>query len=128
MSAPGPLVGFVLITEGERARAFYTTVLGLEFVQDGFALVLRSRTDGNTSGNMVRLVRMKTVIPAPSAILGWESSAIEADVRRLSNAGVVFTRYKFLQQDELGIWTAPNGNKIVWFNDPDGNVLSLSQR
>jgi hypothetical protein len=30
-------------------------------------------------------------------------------------------------QDELGIWTSPDGQvKVAWFADPDGNVLSLS--
>jgi predicted enzyme related to lactoylglutathione lyase len=31
-------------------------------------------------------------------------------------------------QDELGIWTAPDGGaKVAWFSDSEGNVLSLSQ-
>jgi hypothetical protein len=33
-----------------------------------------------------------------------------------------------MQQDELGIWTSPDGkSKVGFFADPDGNVLSLSQ-
>ncbi len=123
MPAPGSLIGFVPITDGERARTFYADLLGLEFVQDdGFAIVFRS---GN---NMVRLVRMPAVTPAQFTILGWEAAAaIEDEVRRLAAAGVSFLRFSFFQQDDLGIWTAPNGNKVAWFNDPDGNVLSLSQ-
>jgi catechol 2,3-dioxygenase-like lactoylglutathione lyase family enzyme len=32
-----------------------------------------------------------------------------------------------LGQDELGIWTAPDGKaKVAFFNDPDGNALSLT--
>ena len=114
--------------DAERARAFYTSVLGLDFVQDdGFALVLRSKADGDSGGNMIRLVRTEEVSPAPFTKLGWESADMKTDVRRLAASGVTFTRYSFLQQDELGIWTAPNGNKVAWFSDPDGNVLSLSQ-
>ena len=26
----------------------------------------------------------------------------------------------------LGIWTAPNGDRVAWFKDPDGNTLSIS--
>ncbi len=128
MSAPGPLVGFVPITEKDRARAFYTDVLGLEFVEDnGFALVLRSAAGQGELRNMIRLVPTETVAPAPFTKLGWETTQIEADVRRLAAAGVVFSRYAFLEQDGLGIWTAPDGSKVAWFTDPDGNVLSLSQ-
>jgi uncharacterized protein with WD repeat len=46
----------------------------------------------------------------------------------LSPFGAVqFVRYGFFKQDDLGIWTAPNGDKIAWFKDPDGNTLSVSE-
>ena len=32
-----------------------------------------------------------------------------------------------MEQDELGVWTTPGGDRIAWFADPDGNVLSLTQ-
>jgi hypothetical protein len=32
-----------------------------------------------------------------------------------------------MQQDALGVWTAPSGAKVAWFKDPDGNLLSLTQ-
>ena len=27
--------------------------------------------------------------------------------------------------DEDGVWTAPGGARIAWFEDPDGNILSV---
>ena len=122
MPAPGSLIGFVPITDGDRSKAFYADVLGLEFVQDdGFALVFRS------GENMVRMVRMPGVTPAQFTILGWEATNIEDDVKSLALKGVHFIRYSFFEQDALGIWTAPNDDKVAWFADPDGNVLSLSK-
>jgi len=122
MLSEGKLIGFVPITQANSTLAFYTDVLKLEFVQDDqFAIVLRS------GANMIRLVRMKTVEPAPFTILGWEVSDIESDVAKLAAAGVVFARYSFLEQDQAGIWAAPGGSKVAWFQDPDGNLLSLSQ-
>ena len=122
MPTPGSLIGFVPITDADRAKAFYADVLGLTFVQDdGFALVFHS------GGNMVRLVRMPSVTPAQFTILGWEATTIEDDVKALTAKGVSFVRFSFFKQDKLGIWTAPNGNKVAWFTDPDGNVLSVSQ-
>jgi hypothetical protein len=32
-----------------------------------------------------------------------------------------------MKQDELGVWTAPDGTQVAWFKDPDGNTLSVSQ-
>jgi hypothetical protein len=48
-------------------------------------------------------------------------------VKRLQSKGVQFERFGFFEQDELGVWAAPSGDKVAWFKDPDGNVLSVSQ-
>jgi predicted enzyme related to lactoylglutathione lyase len=32
-----------------------------------------------------------------------------------------------MAQDEDGIWDSPGGARIAWFQDPDGNVLSLTE-
>jgi hypothetical protein len=45
----------------------------------------------------------------------------------LSRKGVNFERYPNLPQDENAICTFPAGDRVAWFKDPDGNVLSLSQ-
>ena len=116
------LLGLVMVSDAVRARAFYVDTLGLQYVEDDdFAVVVRS------GANMVRLVKAKAVEPRPSAVLGWETDAIEHRVQELLARGVVFLRYGWFEQDALGIWTAPGGAKVAWFNDPDGNVLSLSQ-
>jgi hypothetical protein len=45
----------------------------------------------------------------------------------LQKKGVRLERFPGLDQDELGVWSAPGGAKVAWFKDPDGNTLSLSQ-
>lgn len=45
----------------------------------------------------------------------------------LAAAGVTFNRYDGMEQDADGVWTAPGGSRIAWFEDPDGNVISLQQ-
>jgi len=116
------LVGFVAITDGARAKVFYEK-LGLTFVsEDPFAVVFDS------NGNMIRLTKVNEFRPQPFTVLGWQVANIVAAVKRLQSAGVTFERYgEFMQQDELGIWTAPGGTKVAWFKDPDGNTLSVSQ-
>jgi predicted enzyme related to lactoylglutathione lyase len=32
-----------------------------------------------------------------------------------------------MTQDPFGVWTTPGGDRIAWFTDPDGNVLSLTE-
>jgi catechol 2,3-dioxygenase-like lactoylglutathione lyase family enzyme len=116
------IVAIVPIKDSEKARAFYEGVLGLRFVKDdGFALVLEA------NGIMVRATKMREVTPAQFTILGWQVSDIEPVVRGLSAKGVHFEIFGFCKQDELGIWTAPTGDKVAWFKDPGGNILSVSQ-
>ncbi len=52
---------------------------------------------------------------------------ISATIRDLIAKGVVSLRYDGMDQDEDGIWTTPGGDKVAWFADPDGNILSLTQ-
>jgi catechol 2,3-dioxygenase-like lactoylglutathione lyase family enzyme len=116
------IVAFVAISDAEKARAFYEGVLGLKFIKDdGFALVF------DANGIMVRAAKMKEVTPQHGTVLGWQVTEIEKMVRALTAKGVKFEIFGFFKQDELGIWTAPTGDKVAWFKDPDGNVLSLSQ-
>ena len=117
------IIAFVPTTDATRARAFYEGVLGLKFVaDDGFAMVL------DANGIMIRVAKMgKEFTPAQFTILGWQVNGIEKIVAGLQVKGVLFERYGFLKQDELGIWTAPTGDKVAWFKDPDGNVLSVSE-
>jgi len=123
MLGSNDIVAFVAISDAEKARAFYEGVLGLRFVKDdGFALVFEANRI------MVRAAKMKEFRPAQYTVLGWQVPKIEDAVRSLTIRGVKFEIFGFFKQDELGIWTAPTGDKVAWFKDPDGNVLSISQQ
>lgn len=116
------IVAFVPIKDSSRSRAFYEGQLGLRFVSDDqFALVMDS------NGIMVRLAKAPNFTPAGFTVMGWEVSAIEPAVTELKKKGVRFEIFSGLPQDANGIWTTPNGDKVAWFKDPDGNILSVSQ-
>ncbi len=122
MLAASKIIGFVPTKDSKRAREFYEGKLGFQFVgDDPFALVVRA---GET---MIRIAKVSDFTPAPFTVLGWEVKNIEAIVASLKNSGVEFEKYPFVQDQELGIWTAPTGDKVAWFKDPDGNILSVSQ-
>jgi catechol 2,3-dioxygenase-like lactoylglutathione lyase family enzyme len=122
MISTGKLIGFVPTRDAKRSRDFYEGILGLQFVSDDpYALVMRS------GENMVRIAKGADFKPAQYTVMGWEVEDVEAAVKRLNARGVTFEKYPFVQDQALGIWTTPNGDKVAWFKDPDGNVLSLSQ-
>ncbi len=116
------VIGFIPAKEAARTRNFYVDLLGLELVsEDSFALVVKAK------GTPIRVVITGEFTPAPYTILGWEVPQIEAAAKELSERGVVFERYAYFEQDTAGIWTAPDGSRVAWFKDPDGNTLSISQ-
>jgi len=121
MLTSGKLVGFIATTDYEKARAFYGGKLGFEFISlDQFALVVRA------GQHQIRIVKVANFTPFQGTVLGWEMDDIEAVVRWLKDRGVVIEKYSFVADQELGIWIAPSGDKVAWFKDPDGNVLSVS--
>jgi catechol 2,3-dioxygenase-like lactoylglutathione lyase family enzyme len=123
MLSQQPLVAFVGVSDPAKAKAFYQGVLGLRLVleQLPFALVFDAR------GVQLRVSIVPKVVVAGYTVLGWEAADLRAEVTALVAAGVEFARFPGLEQDDLGIWTAPGGTGVAWFRDPDGNVLSLSQ-
>jgi catechol 2,3-dioxygenase-like lactoylglutathione lyase family enzyme len=105
------------------AEQFYGETLGLPRLPgDDFAAVF------DLAGVPLRVTEVPGHTPSAHPILGWQVADIAVTVRALSDRGVAFTMYDGMGQDALGIWTAPDGvTKVAFFNDPDGNVLSLTQ-
>lgn len=114
-------VGFVPVRDTVVAREFYEGILELRVLADTpFALVVE------TGGATLRVTPVGEFSPQPFTVAGWEVADIGATVTALAERGVEFARYKGLDQDDLGIWTAPGGDRVAWFRDPDGNTLSLT--
>lgn len=123
MLTSGSIVAFLSTTNGERSRDFYQRALGLRFVSDDeFALVF------DAHGTMLRIQKVTDAVVAPYTALGWAVPDVAEVVRALRDRGVVFEKYSFLEQDALSIWTSPSGARVAWFKDPEGHVLSVTQR
>ncbi len=116
------LVCFVATADADRARAFYQGTLGLTLVEDGgYALVF------DANGTQLRVQRVDAVAPHAYTALGWEVGDLTIAVRALAAKGLDAARFPGLPLDADGIWDTPDGSRVAWFHDPDGNTLSLSQ-
>ena len=135
-------VAFIPTRQPELALAFYQGTLGLRFEgEEPFALVFRVGAEVDAApraepaaepdtrqGTVLRVVKMpEPFTPAPFTVFGWEVAHIEEIVDELVSKGVTFLRYGFLEQDDRAIWHASGRVKLAWFQDPEGNTLSLSQ-
>ncbi len=122
MLNPTGLIAFVATCDPSRARDFYQNTLGLTLRADEpHALVF------DAHGSLLLISKVSHFTPAAHTVLGWQVADILAEVTELTGRGVLFERFAGFAQDELGIYVFPNGNKVAWFKDPDGNLLSLSQ-
>jgi catechol 2,3-dioxygenase-like lactoylglutathione lyase family enzyme len=123
LGADFQVIAFIQTRDRPAAVAFYRDVLGLNFVMDDpFASVL----DQNGTG--LRITEIEDFVPSPHPALGWQVGDIQASIRTLTSRGVTMKIYEDFGQDDLGIWHAPGGTaQIAWFEDPDGNLLSVTQ-
>jgi predicted enzyme related to lactoylglutathione lyase len=117
------LKAFVPTTKPKKAKSFYGDTLGLkQLSEDNYAL------EFDANGTVLRVTIVPQLTPHPFTILGWNVDDIVSTIKQLTKKNVVFERYDFFKQDNLGIWTSPNGSKVAWFKDPDGNILSLTEQ
>jgi len=122
MLADCQIAAFVATSNADRSRAFYENTLGLKLVSDEeYAIVF------DANGITLRIQKVRDVAPIPYTSLGWHVTNIEKMVEELSGRGVSFEIYDGFGQTDQGIMTFPNGAKVAWFKDPDGNLLSLDQ-
>lgn len=122
LSSAKPVV-IICTRDRTRSEAFYRDVLGLKKTgEDAFAAHF------DIGGAPMRLSAVGDWKAHEHTIVGFAVSDIERAARELSEKGVKFNQYPGFGQDDLGIWTAPdNTARVAWFNDPDGNVLSVTE-
>jgi catechol 2,3-dioxygenase-like lactoylglutathione lyase family enzyme len=122
MLSSSPIIAFVATRDSAKAKGFYQDVLKLKLIADEpFALVF------DANGTMLRVAKVRELTPAPYTVVGWKVADISAVMTELTARGVTFEKYKGFPQDEAGVSTFPDGTKVAWFKDPDGNTLSVTQ-
>lgn len=112
----------VAVSDLDRARAFYSEMLGLELAEEGAEEgVLVYKTGATRLGVYVSDYAGTNRANAVVWDVGGELDAI---VAALEAQGVAFEHYPDLGRLEGNVHHS-GGMKLVWLKDPDGNILHL---
>lgn len=106
----------------QKAKVFYSEVIGLEVVDNPMGL-LELRIEG---GNNIIIYPKPYHTPATFTILNFPVDNIDEAADALIKKGVSFEQYGGeIKTDEKGVCRSNYGPDIAWFKDPAGNILSV---
>ncbi len=113
----------VAVSDIERAKKFYRDTLGLELLDDSMGDVLAFRTGDTT----LVVYRSEFAGSNKGNAVVWDvGDEIESIAATLRQRGVVFERYDDMGLALKGDVYVAGDMKLVWFKDPDGNILHLN--
>jgi catechol 2,3-dioxygenase-like lactoylglutathione lyase family enzyme len=120
-----PIVANVPVTDLEKARTFYSDVLGLELVTEEEGEGLHYRCG---EGTWLEVYRTRAGVGAGHTEAGFQVTGIEQLVADLRGRGVVIQEYDLGEGMTTvdGIITLGD-SKVAWFSDPEGNIIGLFQ-
>ena len=122
MLASSKLQTIVWTSHMVEAEQFYGQLLGLP---------LKGKAHGalvyDVGGADLRVSPVPSPQPTAHTVVGFSVADIDATLATLIQRGVRLERVPGLPQDSIGILTTPDGAKVAWFRDPDGNLLSVVQ-
>lgn len=112
----------ILTARIAEAETFYRDVLGLS---------LRKRSDGalvfDVGGGVLRIAPVPSAVPSEHTVVGFAVDDVDGVVAELGARGVVIERFDQFRHADNGTVTTPDGARVAWFRDPDGNILSVVQ-
>ena len=113
----------VAVADINRARAFYEDILGLVRVSEaGEDGVLGFQT-GDTR---LAVYQSEFAVTNQANAVTWEMNGDLVEmVKDLEAKGVVFETYPDIGMTLNGVIHEAGPVKLVWFRDPDGNILHL---
>ena len=122
MFASAKLEVIICTSKIQHAEQFYGGVLGLP---------LQARSQGalvyDVGGTPLRVSPVPSTRPSEHTVLGFAVPDIASAIAVLRERGVTFERFPGFSHDQSGVVCAPDGSRVAWFRDPDGNLLSVVQ-
>jgi len=122
MFASAKLQVIICTSKIQQAEQFYSGVLGLPLQARSLGALIY-----DIGGTPLRVSPVPSTRPSEHTVLGFAVPDIASAITLLLNRGVTLERFPGFSHDESGVVCAPDGSRVAWFRDPDGNLLSVVQ-
>ncbi len=123
MLADNDAIATVAVKDLSIARAFYGVALGLAEQPDSDNPQVITYASGNSK---LGVYASQFAGTNKATSVTWAVGELEPIVEMLRAKGVTFEHYDLPQLTLRGdIHVAADGFQVVWFKDPDGNILSI---
>lgn len=110
------------VNDLQKAKKFYSEVLGLEVTDNPMGLIELLIENSNS----IIIYPKPNHTPATFTILNFPVNNIDLTVDELTQKGVSFEQYEGeIKTDKKGICRSEKGPYVAWFKDPAGNILSV---
>ena len=112
----------ILTSRIDQAERFYTETLGLR---------LRRRSNGNlvydVGGADLTIGLVALTQPSEHTVVGFAVHDLDVEMAELGKRGITWERFRGFEHDARAVVITPDGDRVVWFRDLDGNVISFVQ-
>jgi catechol 2,3-dioxygenase-like lactoylglutathione lyase family enzyme len=81
----------------------------------------------DVGGSELLVAPVPSTQPSEHTVVGFAVRDLDVVRAKLESRGLSWERFPHISHDANGVATSPEGARVVWFRDPDGNILSIVQ-
>lgn len=122
MFSNSSLQTIVLTSDMTRAVSFYKDVLELKVIGESDGAVVF-----DVGGSDLRVSPVPSTKPSEHTVLGFAVSDVDLIIDFLEKKGITTEQFEHLTHLANGVVITPEGSRVAWLRDPDGNLLSVVQ-
>lgn len=123
MLGDGPLQAVIPATDLDRAKAFYTDVLGLKLARED-----EEQLTCECGSTEFTIYRTPSGGQAAHTLASFKVADLDGEMNTLRERGVAFEDYDFPGLKTVDGVAESGDMRAAWFKDSEGNILCVAQR
>jgi catechol 2,3-dioxygenase-like lactoylglutathione lyase family enzyme len=120
MLADSTVFATIAVHSMQLAKEFYGKKLGLKQIDENPGGVMYESGTGK-----LFVYESQTAGTNLATCAAWDVDDVDVAVGELQSKGVIFEHYDIPNAEVEGVIYTMGTQKVAWFTDPDGNILSV---